>query len=191
MGHCRHEQWKIREAEFGTKLYFESGVLGVSRGLTPQATASRAVFDKLKIPYEILKRDELTKRWPQVATEDSDVVGFYQPRGGTLKAHASCVAVASTFEKKGGRLVLAKASLRPNSKGNLQSVTLSSGETVSASMPLTTTPLSSTNMGSVPAGLSRQSSAEGSHGRSSASSFSSPYSARLMRSLRLKGSRGK
>ena len=47
------EQWKIREGEFGTKLYFESGVLGVSRGLTSQATASRAVFDKLKIPYEI------------------------------------------------------------------------------------------------------------------------------------------
>jgi glycine/D-amino acid oxidase-like deaminating enzyme len=127
------EQWKIREAEFGTKLYFESGVLGVSRGLTPQATASRAVFDKLKFPYEILTRDELTKRWPQVATEDApDIVGFYQPRGGTLKAHASCVAVASSFQKKGGRFVLAKASLAPNSKGNLQSVTLSSGETVSA-----------------------------------------------------------
>lgn len=25
------EQWEIRGAEFGTKLYFESGVLGVSR----------------------------------------------------------------------------------------------------------------------------------------------------------------
>src|SRR5262245_46895790 len=127
------EQWKIREAEFGTKLYFESGVLGVSRGLTTQATASRAVFDRLKFPYEILTREELTKRWPQVATEAApDIVGFYQPRGGTLKAHASCVAVANAFQKKGGRFVLAKASLAPNSKGKLQSVTLSSGETVSA-----------------------------------------------------------
>ena len=124
------EQWKIREAEFGTKLYFESGVLGVSR--TPPAE-SRAIFDRLKFPYEVLNRDELTKRWPQLATEDApDVVGFYQPRGGTLKAHASCVAVASAFQKKGGRFVLAKASLAPGSKGNLQTVTLSSGETVSA-----------------------------------------------------------
>lgn len=32
------EQWRMREAEFGTKLYFESGVLGVSRGLTPRPT---------------------------------------------------------------------------------------------------------------------------------------------------------
>ena len=75
------QQWKVREAEFGTRLYFESGVLGVSRALTPQAVASRAVFDKLKVPYEILTRDELTKRWPQVATQDSEVVGFYQPQG--------------------------------------------------------------------------------------------------------------
>ena len=125
------EQWKIREAEFGTKLYFESGVLGVSRA--QPAPPVRAIFDKLKFPYEILTRDEVTKRWPQLATEDSpDVVGFYYPRGGTIKAHASCVAVATSFQKKGGRFVLAKASLAPNAKGNLQSVALSSGETVSA-----------------------------------------------------------
>ena len=90
------EQWKIREAEFGTKLYFESGVLGVSRA--QPAPPVRAIFDKLKFPYEILTRDEVTKRWPQLATEDSpDVVGFYYPRGGTIKAHASCVAVATSF----------------------------------------------------------------------------------------------
>ena len=33
------EQWKIREAEFGTKLYFESGVLGVSRAQPAPAGA--------------------------------------------------------------------------------------------------------------------------------------------------------
>ncbi len=125
------EQWKIREAEFGTKLYFESGVLGVSR--TQPAQTVRSIFDRLKFPYEVLTREELTKRWPQIATEDSaEVVGFYQPRGGTLKAHASCVAVASAFQKKGGRFVLAKASLAPTSQGRLQRVRLSSGETVSA-----------------------------------------------------------
>lgn len=91
------------------------------------------MFDKLKFPYELLSRDELTKRWPQLATEDaSDLVGFYQLRGGTLKAHASCVAVATAFQRKGGRFLLAKASLPTGSKGQLQSVALSSGETVSA-----------------------------------------------------------
>nr|QIQ10694.1 Monomeric sarcosine oxidase [uncultured bacterium] len=125
------EQWKRRGAEFGTPLYFESGVLGVSR-TQPSATVL-ASFDKLKFPYEILTREELSKRWPQIATEDAaDVVGFYQPKGGTIKAHASCVAVANAYQKKGGRFVLAKASLAPTSKGTLRSVTLSSGETVSA-----------------------------------------------------------
>jgi sarcosine oxidase len=106
------EQWKRRGAEFGTQLYFESGVLGVSRN--QPAAAVRASFDKLKFPYEILTRDELSRRWPQIAAEDAaDVVGFYQPRGGTIKAHASCVAVANAFKKKGGRFVLAKASIAP------------------------------------------------------------------------------
>ena len=125
------DQWKMREAEFGTKLYYESGVLGVSPTQPPPVV--RATFDKLKFPYEVLTRDELTKRWPQIASpESAEVVGFYQPRGGTLKAHASCVAVASAFQKKGGRFVLAKASIAPGTKGRLQSLTLSSGDTVSA-----------------------------------------------------------
>src|SRR5262245_3534755 len=47
------EQWKMREAEFGTKLYFESGVLSV--GPTgPTRPVVRAIFDKLKFPYEVL-----------------------------------------------------------------------------------------------------------------------------------------
>jgi glycine/D-amino acid oxidase-like deaminating enzyme len=82
------EQWKIREAEFGTKLYFESGVLSVGPEPASRATV-RAIFDKLRFPYEVLSRDELRKRWPQIALEDSqDVSGFYQPRGGTLKVTA-------------------------------------------------------------------------------------------------------
>jgi sarcosine oxidase len=102
-------------------------------GPTASTPTVRAIFDKLKHPYEILSRGELNKRWPQIATQDMpEVVGFYQPRGGTIKAHASCVAVANAFQKKGGRFVLAKASVPPGSKGNLRSVTLSSGETVSA-----------------------------------------------------------
>lgn len=125
------EQWKRRGEEFGTQLYFESGVLGVGR--TPPSATVRASFDKLKFPYEILSRDELSRRWPQIALDNApDVVGFYQPGGGTIKAHASCVAVANAFQRKGGRFVLGKASIAPTSKGALRSVTLSSGETVSA-----------------------------------------------------------
>lgn len=125
------DQWKMREAEFGTKLYYESGVLGVLPTQPPAIV--RSIFDKLKFPYEILSRDELKKRWPQIALPDSaDVVGFYQPRGGTIKAHAACVAVSSAFQKKGGRFVLAQASIAPGSKGRLQTLTLSTGETVSA-----------------------------------------------------------
>ena len=58
------ERWKIREAEFGTRLFYQCGGLLVSREWTKQLTASRATFDKLKIPYEVIKHDDLVRRLP-------------------------------------------------------------------------------------------------------------------------------
>ena len=46
---------EIREAEFDTKLLYQCGGLQVNREWTRQITATRAMFDKLKIPYEIVK----------------------------------------------------------------------------------------------------------------------------------------
>src|SRR4029453_5331245 len=126
------ELWKIREAEFGTRLFYQCGGLQVNREWTRQITATRAVFDKLKISYEVVKHEVLVKRWPQLATESVEFFGFYTPYGGVLKAHDACVAVARSFEKKGGKFLLAKAALGPRTSAKLQSLTLSSGETISA-----------------------------------------------------------
>ena len=126
------ERWKIREAEFGTKLFYQCGGLLINREWTKQLTATRATFDKLKIPYEVVKHDDLARRFPQVATETNEFFGFHTPMGGVLKAHDACVAVARSFEKKGGRFIVGKAELGPRAGGKLQTLTLSSGETVSA-----------------------------------------------------------
>jgi glycine/D-amino acid oxidase-like deaminating enzyme len=126
------ELWKIREAEFGTKLFYQCGGLQVNREWTRQITATRAVFDKLKIQYEVVKHEDLVKRWPQMTTASVEFFGFYTPFGGVLKAHDACVAVARAFEKKGGAFVLAKASLGSRAANKLQTVTLSTGQTVSA-----------------------------------------------------------
>jgi glycine/D-amino acid oxidase-like deaminating enzyme len=126
------ERWKVREAEFGTRLFYQCGGLLVNREWTGQLTATRATFDKLKIPYEVVKHDDLMRRWPQVATETSEFFGFHTPMGGVLKAHDACVAVARSFEKKGGKFIVGKAELGGRAAGRLQTLTLSSGETVSA-----------------------------------------------------------
>jgi len=126
------ERWKIREAEFGTKLFFQCGGLLINREWTKQLTATRATFDKLKIPYEVVKHEDLVRRWPQVGTASSEFFGFHTPMGGVLKAHDACVAVARAFEKKGGRFIVARAELGTRAGGKLQALTLSSGETVTA-----------------------------------------------------------
>lgn len=126
------ELWKTREAEFGTKLFYQCGGLLVNREWTRQITNTRAIFDKLKIPYEIVNHEDLVKRWPQMTTETAEFFGFYAPFGGVLKAHDACVAVARALEKKGGKFVLAKAAPGQRAGARLQTVTLSTGQTVSA-----------------------------------------------------------
>lgn len=126
------ERWKIREVEFGTKLFYQCGGLQVYREWTNHLTATRTTFDKLKIPYEMVNHEDLVRRWPQIATETSEFFGFYTPMGGVLKAHDACVAVARSFEKKGGNFIVSRAELGARAGGTLQTLTLSTGETVSA-----------------------------------------------------------
>jgi glycine/D-amino acid oxidase-like deaminating enzyme len=54
------------------------------------------------------------------------------PMAGVIKAHDACVAVAASFEKKGGTFLLAKAALGQRAGGRLQTLMLSSGQAISA-----------------------------------------------------------
>src|SRR3546814_18503388 len=50
----------------------------------------RAIFDRLRIPYELLTPAEVHHRGPQVAFEQYESV-FYEPAGGGLKARESMI----------------------------------------------------------------------------------------------------
>ncbi len=125
------DRWKAREAEWGRKLLYNTGQLTIAREWTGNDLATRAVFDKLKIPYEMIGHDELVRRFPQVAIEEG-ALGFFTPTTHIVKAREGCVAVAQAFERKGGKFVTAKADLGRRSGGRLQDVTLSPGGTLSA-----------------------------------------------------------
>ena len=58
--------------------------------------------------------------------------GFFVPSTGVLKAREGCVAVAQALQRKGGRLVVAKAEPGRRSGRALQDVLLANGERVSA-----------------------------------------------------------
>ena len=120
--------WHARQAEFGRRLIFPNGSLRVIERdeLAPQ----KAIFDRLKLPYEMLKPAEVSKRWPQVRFDDVDEI-FFEPQSGVVKARESMIAVAETFVRKGGELRLGYAALGSGSAGKLASVDIE-GEKLSA-----------------------------------------------------------
>jgi glycine/D-amino acid oxidase-like deaminating enzyme len=120
--------WKKREEEFGRQLVFPSGSFSF---LTPQARAiQQTVFDRLKVPYEVLQTEEARRRWPQINFADGEIA-FYEPRSGVVKANASMVAVAEAFARKGGEIRLGKAELGAGAGGRLQNI-LVNGERLDA-----------------------------------------------------------
>ena len=95
-------------------------------------TAERALFDKHRIPYEVIAYDDLVRRWPQAPPPSEEFFGFYHPWGGVLSPRDANLAVAMSFRKKGGKLLVDKAAPGARAGGKLHTVSLASGGTVSA-----------------------------------------------------------
>lgn len=125
------DRWKAREAEWGKKLFYQTGQLSLANEWTRELTATRTVFDKLGVKYEVIKHDELVRQYPQMNLQSIDFA-MQTPSTGVLKSREGCVAVAQAFEKKGGRLLTAKVDVGRSSGGTLQDVTTSTGQRVGA-----------------------------------------------------------
>jgi sarcosine oxidase len=125
------ERWQAREAEWGKKLFFRTGQLSLARQWTKELTDTRTTFDRLGVKYEVIKRDDLGRRYPQMNMEGVEFA-LYTPSTGVLKAREGCVAVGQAFEKKGGVIVIAKAELGRRSGDVLQDVALSTGQRAAA-----------------------------------------------------------
>src|SRR5437899_4296172 len=115
------ERWKAREAEWGKKLFFQTGQLSLTREWTKDLTDTRKVFDKLGVKYDIVQHDDLLRRYSQMNMQNVDFA-MYTPSTGVLKAREGCVAVAQAFEKKGGRFLIAKVELGQRSGSRLRDV---------------------------------------------------------------------
>ena len=126
------EQWKIRGAEFGTDMFYQVGALSFRDRWTPTRNTERALFDKHKVPYEVIPYDDLTRRWPQAPPPNEDYFGFFHPWGGVLSPRDANLAVATAYRNKGGKWLLDKAAPGTRAGSRLETVKLASGETVSA-----------------------------------------------------------
>lgn len=97
--------WQMREREFGLRCLYPSGSL---RPLDlAEAQTQCAVFDALGHPYEMLTSADVRSHWPQVGYGDEENI-LYEPKSGTLAARDAMIAVAASFQSKGGNYVRAR-----------------------------------------------------------------------------------
>src|SRR3990167_5468160 len=79
------DRWKAREAEWGKKLFYQTGQLSLARTWTKVLNDTRTVFDKLGVKYEVIKHDDLVRRYPQMNLQTIDFA-MQTPGTGVLKS---------------------------------------------------------------------------------------------------------
>ena len=124
-------RWKAREAEWGRRLFFETGRLLLAPEWNHGLETTKVALDKYKVPNERLTPDDLRRRYPQMNAEGVGVA-LFEPTTGVLKAREGCMAVAEAFQKKGGRYQVGRASLGRRAGSRLTDVALSDGTKLAA-----------------------------------------------------------
>jgi sarcosine oxidase len=123
--------WKAREKEWGAKLLFPGTRLLLAERWDRSLEAQKSIFDRLSLPYEIVKHDELSHRYPQIGFEGIEAA-FVEPDSAMIKAQNAILKVAEIFERRGGISRIGQARPGPASGRRLEAVSLNNNETLRA-----------------------------------------------------------
>jgi sarcosine oxidase len=123
--------WKEFFADIGRpELFQKTGVLWMTRGDDPNATASLKALDVSKIEHERLDEAELRRRYPQIV-----VVGggwaIFEPESGVLMARRAVQALVADAVRKGVEYRVATVE-PPAGEGRLEALRTAGGESLRA-----------------------------------------------------------
>jgi len=96
------ELYKEFYAKTDTGLFHQTGFLWLAEEKDEFTAANIGVFEKLRVPYEKLSRQELAKRYPQIGLEGI-AWGLYEPNAGGLMARRGVQTVVRETVKLGLR----------------------------------------------------------------------------------------
>jgi glycine/D-amino acid oxidase-like deaminating enzyme len=124
--------WREEERKWKRRLFHPIGVLFLAADEDDAWEAeSRGPLDHAGIPYKVLSRREMKKRWPQICFDGVDW-GLFEPESGYLLARAACQAVVQRFVEEGGEYRRAMAVEDSLEKGAEKGVRLSDGSWLKA-----------------------------------------------------------
>ncbi|MBO0858789.1 MAG: FAD-dependent oxidoreductase [Chloracidobacterium sp.] len=116
------------------ELFHRTGVLLMAGENDPRIIATRLTLEKAGVNFEFLDRDELERRYPQIAFRDVSSA-IYEPLSGALMARRAVQSVADFVTRNGGDYLIESA-LAPadsaTSSGRLNEIVTAGGSRISA-----------------------------------------------------------
>jgi sarcosine oxidase len=130
--------WALRSLDIWTEffasrkvqLFIKSGMLWMARDGDSQTTATMHTLGRLGVAHEVLDRDELEKRWPQISFQEVNW-GVYEPQSGALLARRAVHEVVADAIETGVEFSIGKIQ-KPRPSGKLDVLTLADGRAISA-----------------------------------------------------------
>ena len=126
------EYWRTFEQEWKRQLIVPTGSLEISARWTQGMEDTKRIYERLRVPFEVLGPDGLRQRWPQI-NPDGIEVAMYEPGAFLIKAREAVMASVDAFQEKGGTLRIAQAQPGNTSGRRMENIRLASGERLSAS----------------------------------------------------------
>ncbi len=118
------DRWTKFDSQWGRemklRLFFNTGDLIFRAQPEPFTDRTQELWTKLKIPFEILKPEDVSRKYP-VELENTTVV-LYDPRAGVVRARRACEVVAEAFRQSGGDVLMGHAAPGDRDGNRLQNV---------------------------------------------------------------------
>jgi glycine/D-amino acid oxidase-like deaminating enzyme len=129
------KKWVAFDDEWGKHLrlnvYHTTGDLIMRTEWDNFQLRTKVWWDKNKIPYNILTRDDVKKAFPVMNVDDITAI-LYEPDAGVVRARRATQAAAAAFEVLGGKIVIGRASPGQVVGGQLKELKLDTGATLRA-----------------------------------------------------------
>ena len=122
--------WDELSARTTTSLLHRTGVLWLARTDDPLSLKSLETLKRLGVVHEKLARKDLEKRFPQISFGALSW-GIFEPQSGVVMARRAVQLLVEETIKTGATYINAFVNA-PKGKGKLESLRISSGESVSA-----------------------------------------------------------
>ncbi len=128
----RWQQWDEENSDrLLPRVFFQTGDLILREEVEPYIEDTRANWDAIDTPYEVLGPDEVRKRWPHIRFENLGVA-LYEPDAGVVRARRAIESVARVFTDEGGNIVTGRIAFEEGGSGELSELVTTTGERLSA-----------------------------------------------------------